>query len=56
MNTINKQTKTKAEQKRYPHTKIQISKSHQKRLEKKKLNKKTYYTLLYSTILKDMGR
>ena len=56
MNTLNKQIKTKAEQKRYPHTKIQISKCHQKRHEKKKLNKKTYSTLLYYTILKDMGR
>jgi hypothetical protein len=51
LNTIYNQTKTKAEQKRHPHTKIQIGEiSH----EKRKQNKKTYYTTLYTT--KGYGR
>jgi hypothetical protein len=47
LNTIYNQTKTKAGQKNYPHTKIQIGEiSH----EKRKQNKKTYYTILYQGI------
>jgi hypothetical protein len=41
LNTIYNQTKTKAEQKRYRHTRIQIGEISQ---EKRKQNKKTYYT------------
>jgi hypothetical protein len=53
LNTIYNQTKTKAEQKRYPHTKIQIGEiSH----EKRKQNKKTYYTILYQGIWIDRRR
>jgi hypothetical protein len=52
LNTIYNQTKTKAEQKRNLHTKIQIGEiSQEKRHEKRKQNKKTYYT-----IARDMDR
>jgi hypothetical protein len=51
LNTIYNQTKTEAEQKRNPHTKIQIGEiSH----EKRKQNKKAYYTIRHYTLPRDM--
>jgi hypothetical protein len=53
LNTIYNQTKTKAEQKRYLHTKIQVGEiSH----EKRKQNKKTYYNILDKGIWIDRKR
>jgi hypothetical protein len=50
-NTINNQNKTNAEQtkKDTPCQKRIDEISHEKRHEKKKQNKKTYYTILYNT-------